>query len=180
MHTKPPMNSTREGFQSDIGEGFTVFGILMLVFGAALVSHIIYRQSESCSCPAILMIILWFPVWFPIYVLFSLGSTLVSQCANIIISCRSNVVESHVVVTRPEEWISVTVLCPRPPPSNAECNNAECVICLEHMQNASTIGLPAAHKVQMLSCGHTFHTHCIKSWVNTGRFVCPLCRKSLP
>ncbi|KAM4809005.1 E3 ubiquitin-protein ligase RNF103 isoform 1-T1 [Rhinophrynus dorsalis] len=44
----------------------------------------------------------------------------------------------------------------------------ECVVCLEHFENASLLmGLP---------CGHVFHQNCIVMWLIGGRQCCPVCR----
>eukprot|EP00919_Chromeraceae_sp_WS-2016_P065336 GHVR01154549.1.p2 GENE.GHVR01154549.1~~GHVR01154549.1.p2 ORF type:complete len:220 (+),score=29.24 GHVR01154549.1:1727-2386(+) len=43
---------------------------------------------------------------------------------------------------------------------------AECVICLE----------PLSGKKSITSCGHVYHTECIKSCVSSGQKNCPICR----
>ena len=47
------------------------------------------------------------------------------------------------------------------------CNN--CAICMEStfLKNKHT-----------LSCGHTFHTHCIMQWFRTKKNTCPYCRNT--
>lgn len=42
----------------------------------------------------------------------------------------------------------------------------ECVICLEQMG--------VTKKLVMLPCGHTYHAHCIRRWVQQ-QPTCPLC-----
>jgi len=47
---------------------------------------------------------------------------------------------------------------------------SECAICMESMKSSS--------RVELLSCSHCFHSHCLKSWTNfsNGKEICPLCR----
>eukprot|EP00079_Xenopus_tropicalis_P015031 XP_004912171.1 PREDICTED: E3 ubiquitin-protein ligase TTC3 isoform X2 [Xenopus tropicalis] len=50
---------------------------------------------------------------------------------------------------------------------DTECYNDEpCIICHDELQQ---------YPVQKLDCGHCFHRHCIKTWLNT-QSTCPTCR----
>ncbi|VDL62962.1 unnamed protein product [Hymenolepis diminuta] len=44
----------------------------------------------------------------------------------------------------------------------------ECVICWREFECGTIMAA--------LSCGHTFHAGCLKSWLDVGRDVCPVCR----
>lgn len=46
--------------------------------------------------------------------------------------------------------------------------NESCSICIEECENGTT---------SKLSCGHHFHTTCVKEWLKRSR-KCPLCRKT--
>jgi len=51
--------------------------------------------------------------------------------------------------------------------------NAECAVCMEANNTRSKV----------LPCGHIFHLNCVRGWLQqskSGKFTCPLCRKSLP
>ena len=49
--------------------------------------------------------------------------------------------------------------------------DAECTICLEILK--------AEQSINLLFCGHYFHTSCIEEWLNKKR-ICPLCDTELP
>ncbi|XP_041437100.1 E3 ubiquitin-protein ligase TTC3 [Xenopus laevis] len=49
---------------------------------------------------------------------------------------------------------------------DAESCNEPCIICHDELQQ---------YPVQKLDCGHCFHRHCIKTWLNT-QSTCPTCR----
>ena len=44
-----------------------------------------------------------------------------------------------------------------------------CVICLDEMNDND--------EIRALSCGHVFHTNCIRAW-NRRKKTCPVCRAS--
>ncbi len=44
----------------------------------------------------------------------------------------------------------------------------ECVICWREFEPDTVMAA--------LSCGHAFHAECVRSWLDTGREVCPVCR----
>ncbi|CAL9038113.1 unnamed protein product, partial [Musa banksii] len=47
-----------------------------------------------------------------------------------------------------------------------------CVICMRNFEGS--------HEVRELSnCAHAFHTACLDSWMDEGRWTCPLCRSYL-
>lgn len=47
-----------------------------------------------------------------------------------------------------------------------QLDESDCVICLE----------PLTQEVEMMICGHAFHTACIKRWLDKSS-RCPLCRE---
>lgn len=54
--------------------------------------------------------------------------------------------------------------------NNPYYKNDDCIICLnDYIEN---------NKYSELYCGHTYHTSCIKKWMNY-REVCPLCNIKL-
>eukprot|EP00419_Tripos_fusus_P027109 CAMPEP_0172715986 /NCGR_PEP_ID=MMETSP1074-20121228/67860_1 /TAXON_ID=2916 /ORGANISM="Ceratium fusus, Strain PA161109" /LENGTH=225 /DNA_ID=CAMNT_0013540619 /DNA_START=59 /DNA_END=733 /DNA_ORIENTATION=+ len=56
----------------------------------------------------------------------------------------------------------------------AECEGAECCICLEYLETDTVVQLP---------CNHTFHRRCAETWLAkcpTFRFAkCPVCRQQV-
>lgn len=70
---------------------------------------------------------------------------------------------------------------PSPSPSpSPEPKLDDCSLCLEPLNNSNT-----KNPLITLSCGHTFHTQCIKTIVINAlnvtkkQFVCPMCRKKI-
>ncbi|KAI4324003.1 hypothetical protein L6164_023570 [Bauhinia variegata] len=45
----------------------------------------------------------------------------------------------------------------------------ECVICFEELKNGDLIQ-------HLPKCNHEFHASCINSWLQIGKFTCPVCR----
>ncbi|RZC54776.1 hypothetical protein C5167_013631 [Papaver somniferum] len=44
-----------------------------------------------------------------------------------------------------------------------------CSVCLVEFGNDDEVS-------QLSGCGHVYHLHCIKTWLELDRFTCPLCR----
>lgn len=48
----------------------------------------------------------------------------------------------------------------------------DCCICLDNLFYSTRISIK-------LPCGHFIHSHCLNSYINTNKYTCPLCRKTI-
>ena len=58
--------------------------------------------------------------------------------------------------------------------TNKASLNETCAICLDNMKKEQIEKM----SVKSLDCGHSFHTECIKDWINK-KSACPICRQQI-
>ena len=71
--------------------------------------------------------------------------------------------------------------------SGGDCRHAPCPICLDELVGKDGArpnfegGAPVEHGIELLKCGHTFHSGCIDTWLRkSGAKTCPVCRQAEP
>ncbi|CAH8849117.1 unnamed protein product [Trichobilharzia szidati] len=85
------------------------------------------------------------------------NATLTANNHNSSASSSSSVSSNDVNCTVPlNDWPSWVVPC------------KECVVCWQKFRSGV--------RLSALPCGHGFHEHCIRKWLDTGAFDCPICR----
>ncbi|KAK4471210.1 hypothetical protein MN116_004659 [Schistosoma mekongi] len=85
-------------------------------------------------------------------------NNLISTSSVLSSSSSSSYMSSNDVnfMNSPNDWPSWVVPC------------KECVVCWQRFR-------PGV-RLSALPCGHGFHEHCIRKWLDTGAFECPVCR----
>ncbi|EYE94220.1 putative RING finger domain protein, partial [Aspergillus ruber CBS 135680] len=67
-----------------------------------------------------------------------------------------------------EEWWSRAKIPPLP--SDDECDQFTCAICLDSVLRS--------HEIRDLKCLHVFHRECLDKWYLQDQFHCPLCHRA--
>lgn len=62
--------------------------------------------------------------------------------------------------------------------SSSSSGEPECTICMAPLSQQPE-GEDVTQGTRTLACGHTFHTHCIETWLLRNN-LCPLCRAEVP
>ena len=61
-----------------------------------------------------------------------------------------------------------------------DCSNDSCAICRNNIDDTCISCETKSCETVIGECGHCFHYHCIKKWLDTNNYrkLCPLCKQN--